>query len=207
MARTWLNPHGSCLEKSMAFESIEAERINSYALVTYIPEPLGSYLNNLRAELVTNCTVYSHVTILPPRPLAGPEDLAWEQIQEVARRTPNFLIETTRIEVFPVTNVIYLAIGQGWDELRGMHDALNRDNLRFGEPFQYHPHITLAQQLTPETVGQAYDLAVRRWAEFRHLRSFELDHMTFVQNTICNQWLDLNECRLAEAQPVPVLRR
>src|SRR5688572_16676072 len=95
-----------------------AERVNSFALVTYLPEPLGSYLNALRVELVPHCNVYTHVTILPPRPLAGSPEAAWERVARGAAGTPAFEIETTQIEIFPYTSVIYLAIGAGARELR-----------------------------------------------------------------------------------------
>lgn len=179
-----------------------AERINSFALVTYIPEPLGSYLNAIREELVPNCNVYTHVTVLPPRPLQGSVEGAWERIVREASETPSFDIEATRIEIFPTTSVIYLGIGEGNEELHRMHSVLNHGELAFQEPYRYHPHITLAQEIPQDRVMEAFELARRRWAEFRHPRRFVLDHVTFVQNTLRNQWLDLNECSLALDAPV-----
>jgi 2'-5' RNA ligase len=179
-----------------------ADRVNSFALVTYIPEPMGSFLNSLREELVPNCNVYSHVTVLPPRPLQGSPDAAWERIVREASETPVFDIQTTRIEIFPVTSVIYLAIGEGSQELRRMHDRLNRHELAYDEPYTYHPHITLAQELPPDRVAEAFEVATRRWREFSHSRRFPLDHVTFVQNTIQKQWLDLKEVPLAQPAPV-----
>jgi 2'-5' RNA ligase len=181
-----------------------ADRVNSFALVTYMPEPLGSYLNAVREELVPNCNVYTHVTVLPPRPLQGSVDGAWQRIVREAAETPSFEIELTRIEIFPITSVIYLGIGEGQEELRRMHEALNVGELRFQEPFSYHPHITLGQEVPTDQVMERFELARRRWAEFRHPKRFVLDHVTFVQNTLQNQWLDLNECQLAQPAPVRV---
>ena len=45
--------------------------INSYALISYLPEPLAGYLDSLRCELVPRCQARTHVTVLPPRPLAA----------------------------------------------------------------------------------------------------------------------------------------
>src|SRR5688572_7996670 len=103
-----------------------AERVNSFALVTYLPEPLGSYLNAIREELVPDCNVYTHVTVLPPRPLKGSAEGAWQRIVSEARETPLFQIETTQVEIFAETSVIYLGIGDGGSELRRMHERLNR---------------------------------------------------------------------------------
>ena len=45
----------------------DVERINSYAVVCYIPGALGEFITRLRESLVPGCTAQSHVTILPPR--------------------------------------------------------------------------------------------------------------------------------------------
>ena len=46
-----------------------------------------------------------------------------------------------------MTNVVFLEIGKGSAELRDMHRAMNRGALAFDEPFAYHPHITVAQEI------------------------------------------------------------
>ncbi len=179
-----------------------SERVNLFALVTYIPEPMGSYLNSIREELVPKCNVYTHVTVLPPRSLQGSVEGAWERIAREATYTPVFEIEATRIELFRSTSVIYLGIGEGSQQLRRLHDVLNKGELAFDEPYPYHPHITLAQGLPPDRVAEGCELARRRWAEFQHSNRFMLDHVTFVQSTSQNQWRDLNQCPLAQPTPV-----
>ena len=72
-----------------------------------------------------------------------------------------------------------------------MHDTLNLNALSFAEPYVYHPHVTLAQGLDPADVEEATKLAKARWKEFQYSRAFEVEMLTFVQNTIANQWLDL----------------
>jgi 2'-5' RNA ligase len=166
--------------------------INSFALISYLPEPLAGFLDSLRCELVPRCQARSHVTVLPPRPLvAGVPDSAWRDLNNHLNDFPPFRVELTSIDVFEGTNVIYLSVGAGYCELERMHGALNRGPLEFCEPFEYHPHVTLAQQLLPEQVESAGALARRRWHEFPYSRSFMVDRLTFVQNTIENRWTDL----------------
>jgi 2'-5' RNA ligase len=100
-------------------------------------------------------------------------------------------VELASIEVFPGTNVIYLSVGAGYRELEKMHAALNRGPLKFAEPFEYHPHVTLAQELRAEDVEAAAVRARSRWREFPYSHSFMVDHLTFVQNTTENRWADL----------------
>jgi len=167
------------------------ERLNVYALVIYIPDPLGRFLDDLRRELVPGCSPHAHVSVLPPRPLAVHWQAASEQVKAFAAGQSPFLVELGEIRIFPVTNVIYLEVGSGTKELSSMHDALNGEALVFEEPFVYHPHVTLAQEIPPGEVGAVHELAQRRWKEFPGERVFRADRTAFVQNTMGNGWIDL----------------
>jgi 2'-5' RNA ligase len=157
-----------------------------------MPEPLAGFLDSLRCELVPRCQAKSHVTVLPPRPLAsGLPETAWSDLNDSLNGFPPFRVELASIEVFEGTNVIYLSIGAGYSVLEQMHAELNQGPLKFAEPYKYHPHVTLAQQLTPDQVDAAAALARRRWREFPYSHSFTVDRLTFVQNTEENRWADL----------------
>jgi 2'-5' RNA ligase len=172
--------------------------VNSFALISYLPDPLAGYLDSLRCELVPRCQARTHVTVLPPRPLAeGLPESAWRDLNDYLNDFPPFRVELTSIDVFQGTNVIYLSVGAGFRELERMHKALNRGHLQFAEPYEYHPHVTLAQQLLPEQVEAAAALARRRWREFPSSHSFTVDGLTFVQNTVKNRWADLERRTLS----------
>jgi 2'-5' RNA ligase len=173
-----------------------SDPINSFAVVTYIRGPLADFLNGLRSELVLGCDSHAHVTILPPRPLNTDVASATEFISAHVGQFRAFPIQVTRIRVFPITHVIYADIGEGTAELEQMHRVLNRDGLFFEEPFEYHPHLTLAQGLMPEDVPDLIQLAERRWDEWSHGRTFTVNMLTFVQNTVENKWLDLADWTL-----------
>jgi len=175
----------------------EGSPINSFALVSYLPEPLGEFLDRLRGELVAECHAKAHVTVLPPRPLQYSVDDVWSELLEHVQDFQPFRIELGQIEIFPVTQVLYLSVNAGHAELKRLHQALNTGRLQFEEPFTYHPHLTLAQDLEPHLVAPAADLAAARWREFSHPRSFTVDRLTFVQNTLENRWTDLRGCPLS----------
>ena len=184
----------------MAFGTDGAQRINLFALVVYIPDPLAGFLDDLRKELVTDCLPRAHVTILPPRPLQAGQagtDAAIEQARTVAGGFAPFDIATGEVEIFPTTDVIYIGIQSGERELREMYRALNHGPLAFREPFPYHPHITLAQGLLPDRVQSLYELARKRWAAFPHSRRLRAERACFVQSTMECTWVDLVEIRLA----------
>jgi 2'-5' RNA ligase len=175
------------------------DRTNSFALVSYIPEPLAGFLDRLRRELVPNCFLRAHVTLLPPRPLSAP-DRAWTEIKNLTPRFAPFEIRLQDVEVFPVSDVIYINLDVGAAELRRLHDALAVGALQCQEQFEYHPHVTLAQELKPDELDELVAAARARWAEYQGSRSFCVEKTVFVQNTGCNEWIDLGVCTLGRAE-------
>jgi 2'-5' RNA ligase len=181
--------------------------LNSFALVAYIPPPLGSFLDALRLELAPESAPHAHVTILPPRPIPVAPEAAWEQIYAGIRDLAAFEISAARVEVFALTSVIYLGLGNGRLQLESLHAALNSGPLGCAEPFPYHPHITIAQDILPGQFDDLRDLAVRRWAEYRGQRAFDVESITLVQNTVENRWIDLAECSLDPLPAAAVSRK
>ena len=176
----------------------EGRAVNSFALVSYLPEPLAGFLDRLRTELVADCQSRAHVTVLPPRPLLSAVDDAWRELVDGFQDFEPFPVELGRVEVFPITQVLYLSVNAGHAELKRLHQTLNRGGLHFEEPFPYHPHVTLAQGLEPHQAAAAVDLAGVRWREFAHARAFAVDRLTFVQNTLENRWTDLRSLALSD---------
>ena len=172
------------------------DRINSFALIAYVPEPLAGFLDRLRQELVPNCFVRAHVTLLPPRSLSSSPEEAWEAIRAQAAQCAPFEIELAAIDVFPVSDVIYIQVTAGCEKLNQLHEAMNVNGLTSQEEFRYQPHVTLAQDLKPDQVDELVRVARSRWAECPYPRSFRMEKVFFVQNTRGNEWVDLGECEL-----------
>jgi len=172
------------------------QRLNVYALVIYVPDPLGRFLDDLRRDLVPDCNPHAHVSVLPPRPLAVDWQVAGEQVRVCAGNWAPFEIVLERLRIFPVTNVIYLELGKGAEEMFHIHAAMNAEALEFEEPFVYHPHITLAQEIPPGEVSRVNRRAQELWDGYQGPRSFRADRTAFVQNTLGNCWIDLAEFSL-----------
>ncbi len=172
------------------------EWLNIFALVTYVPDPLRRFLDDLRRELAPHDNPHAHVSVLPPRPLGVNWRTASEQARGLIESWAPFEIEVTDVRVFPITDVLYLEIGAGASELRRMHAAMNDGTLFFEEPFAYHPHITLAQEVPHDTVTELREVARRRWDDYRGPRGFRAEHVVFVQNTLHNRWIDLDQYSL-----------
>jgi 2'-5' RNA ligase len=179
------------------------DRINSFALVSYLPQPLAGFLDHIRRDLSNEPYTRAHVTVLPPRPLLCPSDDAWRELLDGLPVIQPFRAELVGVEVFPVTGVIYLSIGAGHDELKQLHDKLAVGNLAHPETFEYHPHVTLAKDLPMEKVPAAAEDAARRWHAFTRKTSFMVDRLSWVQNTTENRWTDLSGWALSQSRIGP----
>jgi len=114
------------------------------ALVSYIPDPLGSFLYGIRQTLSAEENPQAHITILPRRPLLLPVEAASEQAISILSRFPAFEVELCNVKRFPETNVMYLDVGKGNARLHALHDALNTGDLAHDEEFEFRPHLTLS---------------------------------------------------------------
>jgi hypothetical protein len=162
-----------------------------YALVIYLPDPLGIFLDDLRLKMVPGCNPHAHVSVLPPRPLPIAPEAAIEEARGIVAGFAPFEIALGGIEKFGATDVIYITVERGADQLRQMHRALNQGALAFDEPFLYHPHVTLAQEIEPDSVAALLDTAAHRWHEFQGPCSFRAESTVFVRNMRGNLWVDL----------------
>ena len=122
----------------MACYSNGRDRLNCFALVTYIPNPLGEFLDDLRKELVPGCKPHAHVTILPPRPIGSDAASAAQTLSPLVseflrsnRSCPDRGLSRDRRRL--------CRHGSGEHQLRAMHAAMNTGPLEFKEPFPYHP--------------------------------------------------------------------
>jgi len=170
-----------------------------FALVAYVPEPLAGFVNRLRHELSPGCRLRAHITVLPPRTLSCETSVASREMETLTGRHRSFRIEVDGIKVFAISNVIYLSIGSGADQLRKLHKLLNQGRCLSSELWPFEPHLTLAQDLEPAAVAPALALAEKRWREYAGPRDFTLDRLTFVQGIADKGWMDLAAWELPSA--------
>jgi 2'-5' RNA ligase len=194
------------LKTAMLSSSGGGRSLNQFALVSYIPDPLGAFLDRLRLDLTPHCNPHAHVTVLPPRPIANDCDLKilTATLEREGRLALPFEVVLGDIQIFPVTNVIYLGLARGERELHALHENLNAGQLEYDGPFPYHPHITVAQELTQEQAEELAKIARARWQAWEGARRFTVECLSFVQNVAPSMWVDL--ARIPLAQPVGALR-
>jgi 2'-5' RNA ligase len=194
---------GSVMQSSArGNQSLEERTLSQFALVSYIPDPLARFLDELRVQLKPDCKPHAHVTILPPRPLY--HDLAdtVQKITDDIKGVAPFRIELGQIEIFEASHVIYLGLARGASELRRLYCALNCGCLEYAEPFPYHPHITIAQDLPREDAAKTAQLAEERWEKYPGPRCFTVSALSLVQHVAPSIWTDVAALQLGVEAPV-----
>jgi 2'-5' RNA ligase len=181
--------------------SVPDSLINSFALVAYLPDPIAGFVDAVRHFVPTKKVqpdedARAHLTILPPRPLACLADRAAAELEQAAARLEPFFVELGEVKVFPRSDVLYLSIREGAQQLERLHETLSCGRLRFLEYFEYHPHVTLAQFVPRSEMERAAARASEEWHNYVGPRRFLLDRVTLVQNTQQNHWRNLQEFRL-----------
>src|SRR5271163_3369722 len=154
-----------------------------YALVTYVRNPVGEFVAQLRRELhPTIAHMAAHLTILPPRELAGSEASALEFLEEACSRVIPFNVELGDVETFlPTTPTVFIQVMRAAYRLRELHDQLSGQALRFEEDWPYIPHLTILKAETDDQARAALALARERWAQFPGKRQVLVEELMFVR--------------------------
>jgi 2'-5' RNA ligase len=175
-----------------------------YALVSYIPGNLGTYLNRLRHDLVSTCSLLSHLTFLPPRHLAADPEALSRELNRKLIGIESFPVVLGEVEIFESTNVVYIGLEQGSHMVRQIHTGLAGGLFTYDEPFPFHPHITLAQEFEAARLPRIVDRARKAWEAIPpSSRSFFVERLVFVRNQDPNTWSTVSEHDLSG---VPLVR-
>ncbi len=176
--------------------------INSFAIVAYLAGPVAPFVNRLREDLAPGTGQNAHITILPPRPLDCPVSEAVEFARQRLASLEPLEVRLGAVEVFDGTQVIHISVAEGAAELVAWHDLLNGGCFEQTEMFDYAPHVTLAQQLPPESVGRCRELSQRRWQEFAPAPRMRIETLTLVEQRGDGGWEDLAELALGRVAAV-----
>ena len=172
-----------------------------YALVTYVRNPVGEFVEELRRELhPTTAELAAHLTILPPRELTGTEAAALEFLEEACGRVVPFNVELGDVETFlPTTPTVFIEVKRAAYRMRELHDQLSGKGLRGEESWPYIPHLTILKTERDEQARAAYVVARERWAKFPGKRQVHVDELMFVrENGGC--WEDVAPVPLGRGQ-------
>jgi len=163
-----------------------------YALVAYVRNALGQFVEELRRELhPAHAHLPAHVTVLPPRLLLGSESEAVEMLREYCAPVKPFEVAMGEVASFvPTTPTVFLRVAHAAYRLRELHDLLNRDVLVCHEPLPYMPHVTIGKMDTMERAREVFEISSERWDHYLGPHRFQVEELSFVRGSGC-EWHDL----------------
>ena len=178
--------------------------VPQYALVTYVRNELGEFVEGLRRELhPAHAHLPTHLTVLPPRPLQdGSEEDAIAMLRELSARVAPFHVDLDKVESFlPTTPTVFIRVSWAGYRIRELHDLLNRAPLEYQEPLPYMPHVTVAKLDDNERAAEVLRTSRVRWENFRGPHRIEVQRLSFVRGS-AHTWADLAEITLSGTGPV-----
>src|SRR5437660_6207427 len=164
-----------------------------YALVAYVRNPVGEFVEHLRRELHPELPhLPAHLTLLPPRCLQGGELSALAMLEEVCSQVAPFEITLGDVETFvPVTPTVFIRVAHAGYKMRELHDRLNTKVLLSEEEWPYMPHLTIVKMGTEQQARNAFKIGHQRWNSYTGTRRARIAELTFVREERENCWVDL----------------
>ncbi|MCW2615935.1 MAG: Phosphoesterase [Frankiales bacterium] len=132
-----------------------------FGVAVGIPEPWGSELQGWRERLgdPNASGIPPHVTLLPPTALHDDDIHAVEEhLRLIAESERPFPIHLRGTGTFrPVSPVVFVTLATGIADCERVQAKVRSGPLQRELGFPYHPHVTVAHDLPPEALDEAFD--------------------------------------------------
>jgi len=125
-----------------------------------VPDPYGAELEGWRASFgdLQAGSIPAHVTLLPPTTVdTGRLDEAEEHLERVAGAAATFDVHLRGTGTFrPISPVVFVALATGISGCESLQDEVRSGPLARELEFPYHPHVTVAHDLSDGVLDHAY---------------------------------------------------
>ncbi|BBE22020.1 phosphoesterase [Arthrobacter sp. MN05-02] len=159
-----------------------------------IPEPLAGALESWRASFgdPMAAVVPPHITLITTTP-ASDWDATIDHVRAVARTQRPFEVRLRSTGSFrPVSPVVFLKLVEGFDECVELHARLQTGPLERDLDFPFHPHVTVAHDVSEAGM----DAAVEELHAFE--ASFEVRSMGLYEHVPSGLWKLREELHFGE---------
>lgn len=129
----------------------------SVGVILGFPPEIAAELQRWRASFgdPLASVVPAHITLVTTTPTDDWEATR-EHVRAVARRQRPFTITIAGTGTFrPVSPVVFINVEEGFGECIELHRQLQQGPLERNLPFAYHPHVTIAHDVAPESLDEA----------------------------------------------------
>jgi 2'-5' RNA ligase len=162
-----------------------------------IPEPWGSQLDTSRAAAGDPLARFipAHVTLLGPTDL-DPELLPWVErhLEAVAAGHRPYRVQLRGTGTFrPVTQVVFVAVASGIGQCEQLAEAIRSGPLARDLHYPYHPHVTVAHDVSPAALDAIFDDLATFSARFT------VNHFTLYVHGADGHWRPVRDFPLARS--------
>lgn len=135
-----------------------------------MPEPWGRQLQDYRVRLgdLAAIQIPTHITLLAPLEVA-PAEIGGiiRHLQVAAGQSDSIKVHLRGTGTFrPVSPVVFINVATGISQLERLSQAVRQGPLAVESKFLYHPHVTVAHEVSEEMLDQAYTELASFEAEF-----------------------------------------
>lgn len=126
-------------------------------VVVALPEPYASELRSWRASFGDPLAdvVPAHITLVTATPIADWREVT-EHVRAVAAEQRCFQVTLRGTGGFrPVSPVVFLRVETGFGDCVALHERLQRGPLERELPFPFHPHVTVAHDISEAAMDDA----------------------------------------------------
>lgn len=125
-----------------------------------VPDPLGALLTQWRDKVGDPLAhlIPPHVTLLPPTDIAqfDPADIH-RHLEAVAAKHAPFQLHLAGTGSFrPVSQVVFVTVAEGISPCELLAADIRSGLLQRNLEFPYHPHVTIAHDVSPDMLELAY---------------------------------------------------
>ncbi len=128
-------------------------------VVIAVPEPIAGELERWRASFgdPMAAVVPPHITLITTTPATDwPATIA--HVRSVATIQREFPVTLKSTGTFrPLTPVVYINVAEGFDSCVDLHTRLQQGPLERELAFPYHPHVTVAHDVSDASMDSAED--------------------------------------------------
>jgi 2'-5' RNA ligase len=146
-------PHGSA---AVGSGQTPDEGISIGVILSFPPE-IAEELGRWRASFgdPLAAAVPAHITLVTTT-MTQDWEATRRLVRKVARQQAPFTVTIAGTGSFrPVSPVVFLNVEEGFDECVSLHRQLQTGPLERDLPFAYHPHVTVAHDVAPESLDEA----------------------------------------------------
>jgi 2'-5' RNA ligase len=126
-----------------------------------IPRPHATVLTNWRRQVGDPAAdrIWPHVTLLPPTPVDKADmDAIHQHLRASAAAGAPFVMHLAGTGTFrPTSPVVFIQIARGVSDCELLESTIRRGPLHRDLEFPYHPHVTVAQEVSDDALDEAYD--------------------------------------------------